>query len=114
MAGATCKASLIVLSMTLLVAGGLACRTSGRKTHATSGSSEPSVVDPGANGQAPSDAIVLFDGRDLSLWRNAEHWVVKDGVAIVGAGFGGITTRRTFGDCQLHLEWATPDVVEGS
>jgi hypothetical protein len=114
MAGTTSKASLIVISMTFLAAGVLACRTGGRKTHATSGSSEPSVVDPGANGQAPSDAILLFDGRDLSQWRNAEHWVVKDGIAIVGAGFGGITTRRTFGDCQLHLEWATPDVVEGS
>ncbi len=75
---------------------------------------EPKVVDPGDAGSPPSDAIVLFDGSDLSEWENGENWVIRDGAAIVGAGRGGITTRRAFGDCQLHIEWATPSVVTGS
>ncbi len=75
---------------------------------------EPKVVDPGDVGCPPSDAIVLFDGTDLSEWENGENWIVQDGVAIVGAGRGGITTRRAFGNCQLHIEWATPSVVTGS
>ncbi len=108
------KFTLIVLSAALLVSGALACKMVGRENRAGSEGAEPAVVDPGGIGRAPSDAIVLFDGRDLSQWKNAEHWVVKDGTATVGIGFGGITTKRAFGDCQLHLEWATPSVVEGS
>lgn len=105
---------LVALSVSLLVAGALACRMVGRENRSSSEGAEPVVVDPGEPGRLPSDAIVLFDGRDLSQWRNAENWIVKDGVAIVGVGAGGITTKRAFGDCQLHLEWATPSVVEGS
>ena len=48
---------------------------------------EPAIVAPGpANNDPPSDAIVLFDGRDLSAWENGEKWKVEDGVAIVGEG----------------------------
>ncbi len=69
---------------------------------------EPKVVDPGP---PPSDAIVLFDGRDLSAWRNKDggpaRWEVRDGMAIVN-GTGSIFTRQEFGDCQLHVEWAAP------
>jgi hypothetical protein len=74
--------------------------------------SEPKIVTPGTNGQPPSDAIVLFDGKDLSKWENGENWIIKNGAATVRAG--GITTKQSFGDCQLHVEWATPEVVEGS
>jgi hypothetical protein len=74
---------------------------------------EPRVVNPGP---PPADAILLFDGRDLSQWQS-EHggparWEVKDGVAIVN-GTGGILTKQPFGDCQLHIEWATPAEVKG-
>ncbi|MCA9054070.1 MAG: DUF1080 domain-containing protein [Planctomycetaceae bacterium] len=72
--------------------------------------SEPPVVDPGPPGGPPSDAIVLFDGSDLSAWSDVENWVVADGVATVGST---ITSKQKFGDCQLHLEFATPSVVEG-
>jgi hypothetical protein len=60
----------------------------------------------------PSDAIVLFDGTDLSAWRNragaAAGWVVRNGgmEAVPGAGY--VYTRQDFGDVQLHLEWAAP------
>jgi Domain of Unknown Function (DUF1080) len=75
---------------------------------------EPRIMDPGP---PPSDAIVLFGGTDLSQWRSDDgggpaKWEVKDGVATVN-GTGGISTKQGFGDCQLHLEWATPAEVKG-
>lgn len=73
---------------------------------------EPAVVDPGPVGGPPSDAIVLFDGKDLSQWNGADKWVVEDGVASPRGG--DIRTKAAFGDCQLHIEWATPDHVSGS
>lgn len=78
---------------------------------------EPEVVTPGADGSAPSDAIVLFNGKDLSQWTdqrgNAAKWSVNDGAMTVVKGTGVIKTRNTFGDIQLHIEWRTPAVVEG-
>jgi hypothetical protein len=73
---------------------------------------EPKVVDPGPPGGPPSDAVVLFDGKDLSAWQGGGNWHVADGVATVGAG--PISTKQAFGDCQLHIEWATPEKVSGS
>jgi hypothetical protein len=72
---------------------------------------EPAVVDPGPVGGLPSDAVVLFDGKDLSKWDNADKWRIQDGCAV--AGGGDISTKQGFGDCQLHVEWATPEKVEG-
>ncbi len=73
---------------------------------------EPAVVDPGPIGGPPSDAIVLFDGKDLSKWEGAEKWKVKGGYAISGGN--DIQTKQGFGDCQLHVEWASPAKVESS
>ena len=78
----------------------------------------PRVVTPGADGGAPpSDAVVLFDGTDLSKWKSCKDsdagWTVVDGYMEVVAGAGNIETRERFGDCQLHIEWAAPAVVEG-
>ncbi len=56
-------------------------------------------------GSAPSDAIVLFAGEDLSKWKPAS-WKVQDGYAEAGAG--SLETSEAFGDCQLHLEWMAP------
>jgi hypothetical protein len=75
---------------------------------------EPRVINPGP---PPTDAIVLFDGTDLSQWQNRggvkkAAWEVKDGVATVN-GTGDIATKQPFGDCQLHIEWATPAEVKG-
>jgi hypothetical protein len=100
---------------------------------------EPKVINPGP---PPSDAIVLFDGKDLSQWVGKDggpaRWTIKretpkvtratkgaealrgekitpqsnNGIAIVN-GTGTITTKESFGDCQLHVEWATPSVVKG-
>jgi 3-keto-disaccharide hydrolase len=74
------------------------------------------AVDPGPPGTPPSDAVVLFDGKDLSRWRsrNGEPgWEVKDGVLTVAPGKGDLITRDAFGDIQLHLEWRIPAGVTG-
>lgn len=73
---------------------------------------EPKVVNPGPVGGPPSDAIVLFDGKDLSKWKNGENWIIKDGVAT--ASKSGISSKQQFGDMQLHVEWAAPSKVEGN
>lgn len=80
----------------------------------------PPVVDPGPEmppAAPPSDAQVLFDGRDLSLWRNAKGeaagWVVEKGYMEAVKKAGIIRTAAGFGDCQLHVEWATPGKVTG-
>jgi hypothetical protein len=72
---------------------------------------EPKVVDPGPVGGPPSDAVVLFDGQDLSQWKGGEKWEIKDGFCI--ARETGINTKDSFGDCQLHVEWASPAEVSG-
>lgn len=80
----------------------------------------PPVVDPGPAGPpapVPSDAVVLFDGKDLSGWTGAKggpaRWKVENGYSEVAAGTGSIKTRKGFGDCQLHIEWASPAAVKG-
>lgn len=72
---------------------------------------EPKVIDPGPPGGPPSDAIVLFDGKDLSKWNGGDKWEIKDGYAVTRAN--DITTKDSFGDCQLHVEWATPTEISG-
>jgi len=78
----------------------------------------PRMVTPGpAPGAAPSDAIVLFDGSDLSRWEadrgGPAQWTVADGAMQVKPKAGGIHTKQAFGSVQLHVEWATPSVVKG-
>lgn len=70
----------------------------------------PKVVDPGPPGGVPGDAIVLFDGKDLSQWNGGEKWQIEKGYGICN---GGISTKQAFGDCQLHVEWASPAEVKG-
>jgi hypothetical protein len=84
---------------------------------------QPKLVTPGAfsvpdrPGQPPSDAIILFDGTDLSKWEGdkgaAPKWIVTNGVMQVTPSSGEIRTKEKFGDCQLHVEWATPTKIEG-
>jgi 3-keto-disaccharide hydrolase len=85
---------------------------------------QPKVVDPGTAGtQArpgtpPSDAVVLFDGKDLSKWRTvkdgtAAKWKVADGAMQVVKGAGDIQTADGYGDAQIHVEWAAPSPAAG-
>lgn len=82
---------------------------------------EPPIVTPGAFSPAPppSDAIRLFDGRDLDQWSSvkdagAARWKVADGVVTVVKGTGNIQTKRRFGSYQLHLEWRIPADITGT
>ena len=101
---------------------------------------QPQVVSPGklqsdGSMSAPSDAIILFDGKDLSEWEKAPDknvlvkgkdmskfkssskskstWVVKDGVLVVNKEAGDIQTKRSFNNFQLHIEWRIPEGIEG-
>ena len=82
----------------------------------------PEVVDPGpypGKVPPPSDAIVLFDGKDLSKWKSKKDggpakWKVQNGIFTVEKGTGDITTQQKFGDYQLHIEWRIPEDIQGS
>lgn len=78
---------------------------------------EPRVVTPGTGASAPSDAIILFDGKDFSQWENVDggeiRWKLGNGAMTVGNYAGSIQTKQHFGDCQLHIEWRTPEKVVG-
>jgi hypothetical protein len=82
----------------------------------------PPVVTPGANNMTPpSDAIVLFDGKNLDEWvsnrdKSPAQWPVANGVLTVSKakGVGNIETKRTFKNYQLHVEWKIPENITGS
>jgi len=83
----------------------------------------PPAIDPGAAstqdspGRAPSDAVILFDGKDLSKWAHkdgsAAKWKVENGYFEVVPKTGYVYTREAFGDCQLHVEFAEPSPAKG-
>jgi hypothetical protein len=88
----------------------------------------PKAVTPGANNTAPpSDAIVLFDGKNLEEWVSASDkgqekgqdkrpakWIVANGELTVNKSVGGIETKRTFRNYQLHIEWKVPQSITGA
>jgi Domain of Unknown Function (DUF1080) len=80
----------------------------------------PPVVTPGpSNAAPPSDAIVLFDGKNLDEWvsskdKSPAQWVVADGILTVNKSAGNIETKRTFRNYQLHIEWKIPEKITGT
>src|SRR5436190_10532427 len=81
----------------------------------------PKVVTPGkTNSDAPSDAIILFDGKNLDQWVSVNDsskpagWTVADGIITVKKGTGNIQTRQSFTNYQLHIEWRIPENITGS
>ncbi len=81
----------------------------------------PNVVTPGkTNSDAPSDAIVLFDGKNLDQWTMADHrgnpatWNVADGILTVNKRSGNIETTKLFTNYQLHVEWRIPSNITGT
>ena len=80
----------------------------------------PKVVTPGATCTAPpSDATILFDGKNLDDWvstrdKSPAQWTVADGVLTVNKTGGNIETKKTFKDYQLHIEWKIPENITGS
>ena len=83
----------------------------------------PAVITPATcstqsePGQAPSDAVILFGGKDLSHWRGRRgrpaDWNVESGAMVIKPGAGEIISSDEFGDCQLHLEFASPEPARG-
>lgn len=78
----------------------------------------PKVINPGAkSSDAPSDAIVLFDGKNSSGWTQVNgkdfNWKVDSGFMMVNPGTGDVKTKQGFGSCQLHIEWRSPFLVKG-
>lgn len=100
----------IVLGLTIGTGGAFGAGEEGIPAPAT----EPRIVQPGP---PPSDAIVLFDGTDFSKWQDHEGgevpWKLEGTAMVVTPESGPILTRSSFGDCQLHIEWATPEIVTG-
>lgn len=81
---------------------------------------QPKVVSPGniQTNTAPSDAVVLFDGKNLNAWESVNdgspaQWLVHDGVFTVNKKSGDIQTKQKFENFQLHLEWCVPENITG-
>jgi hypothetical protein len=80
---------------------------------------EPKVITPGTNGTAPSDAVILFDGKNLDEWVSVKDqgpakWTVQNGALTVMKGTGNIQTKKSFNDYQLHIEWRIPEKITGT
>jgi hypothetical protein len=110
----------LAATLSLLLLPGAACGQAARPQDTEVYAPVPPVVTPGAQpGAPPSDAIVLFDGKDLSQWESVRDkgpagWTIEDGALTVKLAAGSIETKRAFGDYQLHLEWKVPAGVTGS
>jgi Domain of Unknown Function (DUF1080) len=118
---------LYICSLTLMLATGVAGAQNSAKDSAVAAKPEdteqwepiPPTVSPGINASAaPSDAIVLFDGRNLDQWvmtddHSPARWHVENGTMVVDKTVGNIETKRLFKDYQLHLEYRIPANITG-
>jgi hypothetical protein len=118
----------ILISSSLHAEDPVATSEAGRWAKEKVQSHRPAVVTPlgytpkERSGSVPSDAVVFFDGKDLSKWKgkgkdgnDAARWLVKDGYMEVVKGTGIVQTREEIeGDCQWHIEWCTPAEVVGN
>lgn len=115
--------SLVSLASLFFVAAALSAQQPTQKPEETEvWEPVPAIVTPGATDAAPpSDAIVLFDGKNLDEWVSAQdhepaRWDVHDGIVTVSkkSGTGNIETKRKFKNYQLHIEWRIPENITGS
>ena len=106
----------IAIPLLLILAS--SCSTSAQKPEETEDwSRRPDVVVPGRNGAAPNDAIILYGGKeDISKWSHVDgsdvKWAASE-ILTIKPKSGSIKTRQAFGDCQLHVEWRSPEEVKG-
>lgn len=105
-----------LLFLSALVASAAVNQSRGNPTLTEVWDPVPPKIDAGDAEHAPSDAVVLFDGTDLTEWRGrdgAPGWKVENGTLTVVPDTGTLITRRSFGDVQLHIEWRSPSEVVG-
>ena len=118
------RSTAVTLAATLCVAGVHSSPATASDENADPKATEqwepvPPVVTPGiTDGAPPTDAIVLFDGRNLDKWvsvndHSAARWKVAEGVITVDKSAGNIETRQSFRNYQLHLEWRIPKNITG-
>ncbi|MBC7902612.1 MAG: DUF1080 domain-containing protein [Gemmatimonadaceae bacterium] len=112
------KSVLILLSGITMAASSMAQTTEGDPKLTEVWTPVPAIVTPGSANTAPSDAIVLFNGKDGSQWQNKKDaspikWKIEGDALTVEKGTGDIQSKKSFGSCQLHIEWRTPSVVVG-
>jgi hypothetical protein len=95
----------------------MGCAQDAWRVHDTTRPNPPVVTPAATLGNAPSDAIALFDGKSLDAFESqhggAAQWTVENGYFQVKPGSGNIHTKQGFGDCQLHVEWASPNPPVG-
>ena len=111
---------LLTAGIVVLSATSIAQQRGGRPQDTEIWEPAPPVVTPGATESAPpSDAIVLFDGKNLDQWvstddKSPAQWIVENGVLTVNKRAGNIETKRRFRNYQLHLEWRIPENITGT
>jgi hypothetical protein len=104
-------AALVAVPVALLIAAGPAQDAKKEWAVHDRNRPQPAMVETPAQ-KAPSDAVVLFDGKSLEKWtgnNNTAAWEVKDGYFQVKPGSGNIRTKDGFGSCQIHIEWMVPE-----
>ncbi len=108
---------LFILGVTIVDAQRMSPSDSAAKTEIYS--PVPPIVTPGNNNSAPSDAIILFDGKNLDEWvltnniSKPANWFVENGIITVNKKSGNIQTKRSFTNYQLHLEYRIPENISG-
>jgi 3-keto-disaccharide hydrolase len=114
------KRTVCLLSMAIIVSMNVSAQSGDPKLTEV-WTPVPKIVTPGTtNSDAPSDAVMLFDGKNLDEWvsvkdpKNPAEWTVADGVITVNKSKGNIQTKRSFTDYQLHIEWKIPANITGS
>jgi 3-keto-disaccharide hydrolase len=116
----TLRSNLIGLAILLAMSLPLFSQTAPKPEDTEVWQPVPLVVTPGATCTAPpSDAIILFDGKNLDQWvsvadKSPAKWIVADGIVTVNKATGNIETKRSFKNYQLHVEWRVPENITGS
>jgi hypothetical protein len=110
------RRNVILVFIALVVAVLVAAQTKGSKKKEDG--PQPPMVDPGGSERAPSDAVVLFNGKDLSGWMMADgqpaDWALQDGALVCRTGSGDLYSRPKFRSAQIHLEFNVPSMPDQS
>ena len=103
---------LVVAALSLTVSSHAAKEQESWGVHDMNRPLPPVIKPPAQLGQPPSDAIILFDGKNMAEWQTDKgeepKWKIENGYMEIVKKGGSIRTKKSFGNCQLHIEWASP------